>query len=190
MKTIILYGELAKRFGKNHRFAVKSAAEAIRALRANFKGFEKYMATAHLHGMGFKIFVGGHSLDYSEVPSPVGQKNEVIRIVPAVMGSGGSPWLRILVGAVLIVAGFYTSGFGGQFLISLGAGLALGGVAQLLTKTPKLQTGTTDENKNKASYVFNGPQNVTAQGNPVPIIYGRVITGSAVISAGIDVHEE
>ena len=34
-------------------------------------------------------------------------------------------------------------------------------------------------------YHFNGVVNTTAQGNPVPLGYGRMIVGSAVVSAGI-----
>jgi predicted phage tail protein len=45
--------------------------------------------------------------------------------------------------------------------------------------------GTADQAENKASYNFNGPINTTAQGNPVPLGYGRKIVGSAVVSAGI-----
>ena len=36
-----------------------------------------------------------------------------------------------------------------------------------------------------ALHNFNGPVNTTAQGNPVPVIYGEMIVGSATISAGI-----
>lgn len=42
-----------------------------------------------------------------------------------------------------------------------------------------------DSAENKPSYNFNGAVNTTAQGNPVPLGYGRMIIGSAVISAGI-----
>ena len=44
-----------------------------------------------------------------------------------------------------------------------------------------------DENEklNTPSYLFNGAVNTTAQGHPVPIGYGRLIVGSAVISASI-----
>ena len=38
---------------------------------------------------------------------------------------------------------------------------------------------------NGASYNFNGPVNTTAQGNPVPLLYGEMFVGSATISAGI-----
>ncbi len=42
---------------------------------------------------------------------------------------------------------------------------------------------------NQPSYVFNGPVNTTAQGQPVPIGYGRLIVGGAVISAGISIDD-
>lgn len=184
MKTIILYGELAERYGKTHRFAVKTAAEAIRALRANFRGFEQYMMTAHTHGTGFKIFVGGHSLTYDDVPSPIG-KTEVIRIVPVIVGAANG-WTRILIGAALIVAGVFIPG--AQSLIFAGAGLVLGGIAQLLTKPPSVKSGREDDRVE--SYVFSGPTNVSSQGAPIPVVYGRMMVGSAVVSAGIDVHED
>ncbi|WP_260627457.1 tail assembly protein [Pseudomonas protegens] len=38
---------------------------------------------------------------------------------------------------------------------------------------------------NRPSYSFNGAVNTSVQGNPVPLLYGRMIVGSAVISAGI-----
>jgi predicted phage tail protein len=41
MTTIILLGELGKRFGRRHKMAVASAAEAVRALCANFPTFER-----------------------------------------------------------------------------------------------------------------------------------------------------
>ena len=186
MKTIILYGELAKRFGKHHRFSVSTVSEAIRALRANFKGFENFLATAHHNGMGFKVFVGGHSLDINEVPAPLGKSNNIIRIAPAVIGSGNA-WTRIILGVALIAVGVISRT---PNLVLAGAALAFGGVAQLLTKTPKIGTGTREESQSTESYIFSGPQNVTAQGNAIPLVYGRMMVGSAIISAGIDVNEE
>jgi predicted phage tail protein len=37
----------------------------------------------------------------------------------------------------------------------------------------------------KRSYSFSGVQNVSRQGVPVPVVYGEVLIGSIVISAGI-----
>ena len=195
MRTIILYGELAKRFGKTHRFAVKNAAEAIRALKANFKGFDKYMCNAHQDNVGFKIFVGGTRVkDYPETYNPTGQ-NDIIRIVPVLVGSGGNGWVNVLIGAVLIVAGVFVSGasFGaasplGTAMISAGIGLAIGGVAQLISPPPK--TPGTPGADQKQSAIFTGPVNVSAQGAAVPLGYGRMIVGSVVVSAGIETYEE
>jgi len=48
-----------------------------------------------------------------------------------------------------------------------------------LTPLPK-SSGGSDQ-----AFGFSGPVNTTAQGNPVPIGYGRLIVGSVVISAEI-----
>ena len=76
---------------------------------------------------------------------------------------------------------------------AIGASLVLGGVAQLLTPTPKLGVtnarGVDEATDPRRSYSFSGIQNVSRQGVPVPIIYGEVFTGSVVISAGINTEE-
>lgn len=90
---------------------------------------------------------------------------------------------------VLVVVSFYipaTWGVWGEVLAvaakGLGMSLAMAGITEMLT--PK-GLSARDRPKNGASYTFNGPVNTTAQGNPVPLGYGRMIIGSAVISAGI-----
>lgn len=65
----------------------------------------------------------------------------------------------------------------------MGMSLALGGVAQLLA--PKVKAESKEAVENKPSYIFNGAVNTVAQGNPVPILYGRMRVGSQVVSAGI-----
>ena len=59
-----------------------------------------------------------------------------------------------------------------------------GGVVQLLSPQQR-SLSTKDRPENGASYNFNGPVNTSAQGGPVPLLYGRMIIGSATISAGI-----
>jgi predicted phage tail protein len=43
--------------------------------------------------------------------------------------------------------------------------------------------------ENKPSFLFDGPVNTIAQGHPVPVGYGEMYVGSAVISAGIVTEE-
>jgi predicted phage tail protein len=72
--------------------------------------------------------------------------------------------------------------------MNAGIAMAIGGVVQMLTPLPK-SPNQEDRPDNKPSYIFNGAVNTTAQGYPVPVGYGRMIVGSAVISAGITTDE-
>jgi len=70
---------------------------------------------------------------------------------------------------------------------TVGASLALSGVAQLLTPVPRItpfgKTTSDTELDPRKSYSFNGIQNTSRQGVPVPVIYGETLVGSIVISA-------
>jgi predicted phage tail protein len=69
-------------------------------------------------------------------------------------------------------------------LAGVGITLVLGGVAQLLTPTPKISN---DEGDPRKSFSFSGIQNTSRAGVPVPVVYGETLVGSVVISAGIDI---
>jgi predicted phage tail protein len=98
------------------------------------------------------------------------------------MGSKSGGILNIIVGVVLVLADTFI--FHTGYLTTIGYGMIVGGVVQMLTPVPK---GTKNKSvDNEPSYVFNGAVNTQAQGNPVPLLYGRMIVGSAVISAGIN----
>ncbi|MNX84398.1 Bacteriophage lambda tail assembly protein I [compost metagenome] len=98
----------------------------------------------------------------------------------------------MVLGAALIVGGFFVStlSFGGAaplggIMAKVGIAMIIGGVVQMLTPVPKTgsqqdQAGT----ENKPSYLFNGAFNSTQQGLPVPIVYGQVLVGSSVVSVG------
>jgi predicted phage tail protein len=193
MKTIMLYGELGKKFGKVHRMDVRTPAEAIRALSANFKDFEKYMVTAESRGIGFKLRNGNYELEkVDQIAEPA---SKVIKIIPVTLG--GNAESRILIGAVLIAAAIVIDGFSfgaahpiAQVLGGIGISLVLGGVVEMLSPPPKSNLMDSPEAPNNdPSYSFNGPINTTAQGNPVAVGYGRLLIGSAVISAGISLEQ-
>lgn len=191
MKTIILLGELGKRYGSRHRMDVKTPAEAIRALCANFKDFAAFMSSSQERNVGYRVLDMREDVAAKDLHTPAGSQ---IAIVPVVAGGGGGMG-QILLGAALIAFAVIapplaaTVLFGtttlGTVAFGIGVSLALGGVAQLLAPTPKQPDNTTEKN----SYVFNGAVNTQAQGQPVPIGYGRMIVGSAVISAGIRVED-
>lgn len=196
IRTIKLYGALGARFGRVHFLAVNSVAEACRALGVLFPGFDQFMAESRDNGMAFAVFHGKRNIGREEFNDPPGRSE--IRIAPMIQGSKRAGGLQTVIGVVLIaVASYFTAGAaaGGTTLFgtasaawsvvgAVGISLAIGGVAQMVAGTPK-GLGSQDSADNKPSYGFNGPVNTQAQGNPVPLGYGRMIVGSAVISAGI-----
>lgn len=188
--TIRLYGALGAKFGRVHRMAVGSAAEAVHALGSQLRGFDHYLTNAKDRGMGFSVFYGKRNLDRDDLATPA--FGEDIRIAPMMLGRKNGGWFNILLGVVLIVVGTIVTGmtFGGAAplggaMIKMGWGLVIGGVMQLLAPSPP-GLGTRDRADNTPSHTFNGPLNTQAQGNPVAVLYGEMIVGSAVLSAGIN----
>ncbi|MFP3705911.1 tail assembly protein [Paraburkholderia sp. SIMBA_009] len=187
LKTIRLYGPLS-RFGRVHRLAVKSTSEAMRALCVVVPGFREFMARSRQRGLTFAVFVGKQNIVRDELEYPVGR--DEIRVAPVLIGSKRGGLFQTILGAALVVVGVVASAYGqawGTQLIGLGASMALGGVVQMLSPQTSGLAGTVD---NGTSYYFNGPVNSAAQGEPVPIVYGRMVVGSKVISSGIFAEDQ
>lgn len=199
MKKIKLLGELGKKFGRVHMMDVNSTAEAIRALCANFKEFESWLVGSESRGVAYKVFVRKSQIDVNELHLPASKE---ITIAPVLVGSK-SKMFKTILGVALVAASFFlptaplfltTQGmFAATSLssiaFSIGVSLALGGVAQMLAPTPPKTNSNEPNAENNPSYQFNGAVNTTAQGHPVPIGYGRLIIGSAVVSAGLKAQE-
>ena len=190
LRKIKLYGELAKFLGrKTFEAEVHNAAQAMRFLVVNFPQLEKHMADKY-----YKVAVGSWELTKEELTYPNGQED--IKIVPVVGGEGG--FKKVLLGAALIGVGILSGGAsfaGGSFtgvgflggttavLGNVGIALALTGIAEMLTPVPTIGEMEQDP---RTSFNFSGIQNTSRAGVAVPVIYGEVLTGSVVVSAGIE----
>ena len=82
---IILYGVLGARFGREHRLAVHSCAEAIHALCVSIPGFKRFLHLSEERGLTFAVFRGKQNLSVDEMDMRSGRA-EPIRIAPIVMG--------------------------------------------------------------------------------------------------------
>ena len=74
----------------------------------------------------------------------------------------------------------------GTALSAVGAGLVLTGVSQIISPTPPSGLELKEANRIQ-NFSFSGITNTSQQGLAVPIAYGRLFVGSAVISSGLDV---
>jgi predicted phage tail protein len=180
MMTIMLYGWLGKQFGRVHRKDVRTAAEAVKALRVTLPGFEKALR----EGGYFKVSYGGDEvLARDNLRDPLSAKR-TLRIIPKIIGAGGGVF-QVILGVVLIVVGAITTN---PQLMLMGAAMALGGVAAMMAASPTAQQGQQD--KTLPSYAFNGPVNTSQQGNPIPLCYGGPLRiGSQVLSAALTVQQ-
>ena len=200
LRKIKLYGELAKFLGqKTFEAEVNNAAQAIRFLVVNFPKLESHMADRY-----YKIIVDNDwTLTDEELHHPTGQND--IKIVPVVAGAGGGAGRQILIGAALIGISFLFPGAGmfaggsaaakaaaaaaptlakiGTITSVIGASMVLNGVSTLLTPVETIPEENQDPRR---SFNFSGIQNTSRAGVAVPVIYGRTMVGSVVISANIE----
>jgi predicted phage tail protein len=179
-------------FGEIHRFNISSPAEAVRALCANFPKFRSYLLGSHLKQIGFQVLVDDVAIDQPELAHPF---SRTIEFVPIIIGAD-SAGTKTLIGAVLIAAavviGVGSGGAAGTVagvLLNVGVGFIAGGILQAMTPVPHSADAPQEDSRNTPSYVFSGPVNTTAQRQPIPVGYGRMIVGSAVISAGISTED-
>ncbi len=197
LRKIKLYGELAEFVGhKEFEIKVDSLAKAVSFLVNNFPQVEKYMSPKY-----YQVKVGNYAVNEEEIHYPIGQED--IHIVPVIAGAGRGAG-KILIGAALIVAAFYlpgnnlgvkfslekglTGGWLGKSMVYLGVGLALMGVSEMLFPLPKVPEFSNEEDP-RLSFSFAGVQNTSRAGTPVPVVYGEIVTGSVVISGGIDTDQ-
>ena len=209
MKVVKVYGALRERLGQcRFELDVATPAQAVKALCANFPGLDKWLIDSEQDGVGYRVRVGKQEAtpdDVSVLALPWSER-EVFSITPVIAGAGGG-FGRILLGGLLIGAavvfapagaGFLGAGMGataGTFTLgaaasvaigNIGIALALGGVAQMISPTPSPGMELKEAHRIQ-NFSFSGITNTTQQGLAVPIAYGRVVVGSAVISSGFDV---
>lgn len=182
MKTIRLYGEMGRKFGREFRMAVGTPAEAIRALCAVVPGFRAYLYSHRADH--FRVLVGLEAQDEDGLRAPVGE-SEVIRFVPVVAGAKDG-FGRIVLGAVLIVAAIWSGGATSGLLYSMGTSMVLSGVAELLAGTQASIGAAVSGNNEMETWTFGAPTLTTGQGGCVPLLLGTMRIGGHLISAGID----
>ena len=155
----------------------------MRALTTQISCFK-----ARLGRKPYKVSIEGCDTDLDLLKPIVGDE---LHIYPLFAGSAaqqgqgkgsGFSWGMIAVGAVLVAAAFIPglNVLVAGFLLSAGAGLMLGGVAQLLSPAPKADDP--NSTSSEASKYFGAPGNTIAIGTRIPIIYGRAKVGGHILS--------
>lgn len=187
-RKVFLEGEMAEKFGECFEMNVSSFQEAFQLLEANFPELKKYLIECSERQVGFTCAVENEFLkEDSEILVPFQKGDFIICPVPAGSKSGAAKVILggIIVAALLIsTAGMAAPTLLGSeiaFNVALGVGinLALVGIQQMMAPDPSIDTDA------PSSYLFNGTQQSTLEGDPIPILYGELRVPGKPIGFGI-----
>ena len=221
MQRVVLLDELGEKFGAVHEYYnLRTPADAIKLLCINHPGFQKELLESGERGVGYRVVQAGTDFELEDMLLPFGS-NDLI-IAPVI---GGSNFWKIITGATLVGLAFVTGGVSlGATGFAVGAGtaatfattaiaiggnvgaaLALGGVAQMLSPQPEgplnvigsaSQSGDTGPGSSirgmdgAQSYSYRGPVNTVGAGAVIPLVFGQCIVGSHTVTASVEVTDE
>ena len=161
MTKINLHGILKYEFGEIIPLNInrpKEVIDAIDSVKKNFRARIYELARENIH---FNIIADGESI--KNINQLEMKKNfKQIDIVPVIAGG----WVMIVVQIALLV-------------ISMAIQL------MMRPKPPKAQQLSSEISGNKQSFLFSSKGNLTQQGNPVPVGYGRLRVGSSIIQTSV-----
>ena len=208
LKRVRLLGAAGRKFGRVFYLAVSSPAEAVRALSVLRPEFRSWVLDQHDHGVAWRVITDDpEGIEASALLLGTGKDIILAPVVVGAGGGGGFNFGQIILGVALLAISFWLPGstmiFGtlfGQLSVSVGlvgGALVLGGVAGLLTPTPKLSgpnlgdyggvqgRGGVENSRveDLESNLFSRGQGSSGQGEAVPVLYGqRRVTSPRVIS--------
>jgi predicted phage tail protein len=188
MRKVHLLGTLKEKFGEEWEAECETIAEIFQLIDCQTNGFKHYMIQCAENGINFSIRYGKDFIEYpEELKMNLPEHDIYITDVPA----GASATAKIIAAVAIIallwwnpmgwvtaagVGGFSgaMSATAGQIAFAIALNLAISGINELLMPTP--------DKGAEGGYFFNGPVNTIKQGQPVPLLYGRMIIGGAPIS--------
>lgn len=184
-RKVYLEGEIGEKFGKEFDIVAKSFSDVFRCLNGNFPEMQKYLIECDEKGIGFTCEVAGTPIvDEKELWLQYPEGSMVVSAVPAGSKSGGAKILAAIALTVLILyppTGLYVSPAAatqagtaaglttaGQIVAGIAVNLALTGFAQIMAPDPSI------DNAQDESYLFQGTGQTALEGDPVPVVYGRL----------------
>ena len=208
MQKAILEGKIGEKFGREWPIeGCTTLRDTFKLIDCQTEGLIPYLMEASETNIDFSIQRGIEFIGEEELLLSIGNEDLIITEIPAGQKSGAAKILAAILIAVVVIGsgglgglGFFGAGTetiavvgaggglttatvslglntAGLMAMTMAVNLAIAGVTQLMTKGPELYKA--EENK---GYLFNGPVNTVQQGLPVPVAYGELVVGGAVIN--------
>ncbi|MDG6318739.1 tail assembly protein [Glaesserella parasuis] len=151
----------------------------------------------HLRKGYYKVRIGKRYLSEEQIktnPTMTLVDDCTVHFTPVVAGAGKNVgFVQAIVGVALIAVAWWnplgwTAGTA-MMVGAMGASMAMGGVMQLLARPPDMNTKLSDSEKQQSTS-FSNIRNLTPQGRPIPLLYGKMMTSLILISQGIDTFDD
>ena len=197
MRNVYLEGEMGEKFGTGFQVSASKISDVIKCIECNHPFFRKYLMDCHKQEIGFEVDIAKQKLDYEAemlmnlqegdvtiTPIPAGSKSggakifAAIAILALVVVTGGGA--ALLAGGAEAAAasgwavtagaagGAATLSMPGMMAVMLAVNVGMMGLSQVMAPDP-----ATDADQEE-SYLFNGNQQNIVEGDPVPVLYGRL----------------
>lgn len=192
-RKIYLEGEIGELFVKELEADVNHLKDIVSLLDANFDGkFKKYLQESEDRGIDFALEVAGKEMEENERVLPLKEGDFTLTAVPR---GSKSKFVRVLLGVALMAVGYY--GAIGDVLAfgafsSAQVGFAMFTVGLNLTLTSLAMAEAPDPSVDKTgpkSYLFNGSEQNIVEGDPVPVLYGRLRVPGRPISFDVRAND-
>ena len=171
---------------------MKTGAEAIRALATQLPSFRQ-----KLNEGWYQVRIAGRDAGENELSARLNEplaNGAVIHIVPRLAGAKSGGVFQAVLGAAVMAVAIWMPGVGIMAtalsgMYAAGASMILGGVAQMLAPKARTPTAASTDNGKQNTY-FSSLDNMVAQGNVLPVLYGEMRVGSRVVSQEISTADE
>lgn len=164
MTEVYLHGILAKKYGSKHRIAISQPKDLLGAMEANNDDFLMDLKDLYKKNMHYTYVVNGEWIKNGQYNK---EKIKRLDFVPMILGSGPIGWAIGISLTLAIASAVYTYVQAGK------------------VEYPKIPGAEGVSSAFSKSLAFSNRENVIEQGNPVPLVYGRLRIGSFVIQSSI-----
>jgi len=205
-RNVYLQGELGKKFGEKFSVECDNLQDIFKCISANRPSFRPYLLKCEEEGIDFSVEFQGNTVGEEDFLFPVKEGDITISIVPAgskkigkiiaaaflvfyvlpAMGAkagtivGTGPGGQVTLGDK-IAAGAKAKG--GSFVSSLATNLALTGLQEIMAQDPSVDGDA------PANYMLDGDTQNIAEGDPIPVLYGRLKVPGKPIAVDINNYE-
>jgi predicted phage tail protein len=195
MTIINLHGILAREFGKEFTMYIEKPKQAIDAIDANKPFFKKRILELSQQGIHYSILVDGENIAHPE-QLEIKKAITVVDLTPVICGQGFTALITTIAGALTTAGG--TAAVIGTALATAGTATALGSfiggalnmiavtlIQQALAPSQKPQRTEARISGAKESFLISSKGNLTEQGVPVPVGYGRLRIGTSIVQSTV-----